>query len=337
MRNLVMRALVALLISSIVPAWADEGPSGLSGGELGPPPPVAEQPAVQPQAMVETITTVSATVVMRGQRIDVQRAAILRELSPNEKAAIGAYMAAHGGDGSCQNQRALRNALEFLTRIDQSHFPLSRSAREYLADYQVFTQVLNRVDWYVNLPSRQMTVALHLPLFQPGQPVVTSPLVLTPGTPAPGPQLQQVTVDLIELKERRKTVCRTIVVAAPCAPVALLKSGLAPSSLPRIERLPGMAITASVGWLFGVKAPSATSSSSSSSTSTSTSNGGTVICPVGPPPPPHFPPPPSGAHGPLDPGSGPVVHPNPDPGHGQNHGEVVLPQPPTSGPNGPGG
>lgn len=94
------------------------------------------------------------TVAIPGSRETVQRVPQLRSLTAGELAAINAYMAKHGGTGQCQNQRALRNSLEFLTAIDQSHFPLTREPKDYLADYQIFTQLFNRVDWYVNLPDQ---------------------------------------------------------------------------------------------------------------------------------------------------------------------------------------
>jgi hypothetical protein len=113
----------------------------------------------------------------------------LRQLADWETSAIEQYMAKYGASMSSENRTALRNALYFLVAIDQSHIPLGRTPAGYFSDYQVFTQLLNRVDWYVNVPNQKFPPfypsggqAPYQPLqlellpqvcYQPGNPCLT--------------------------------------------------------------------------------------------------------------------------------------------------------------------
>lgn len=89
---------------------------------------------------------------MESHQVEVQKVADLRDLMAEEVRAIDTEMAKYGSNMSEKNRQALRAAMEFLVRIDQSHLPLTRRPADYLADYQTFTQMLNRVKWYVNMP-----------------------------------------------------------------------------------------------------------------------------------------------------------------------------------------
>lgn len=102
-------------------------------------------------------------------KVTVQRVAQPRQLSAAETASIDAYMVAHR-TMSAQNARSLRAALLFLTAMNQSHFPLTRTPAQYLADYQTFTQMYNRTDWYVNIPEER-----KLPPFEAGTPIALLP------------------------------------------------------------------------------------------------------------------------------------------------------------------
>lgn len=95
--------------------------------------------------------------------VPVQKVAQLRQLTWSQQKQINDYLDAREvWLRKAGNYEATRAALEFLTRIDQSHFPLTRRPADYLADYQNFTQMLNRVDWYVTMQG--------LPLLPPVEP-----------------------------------------------------------------------------------------------------------------------------------------------------------------------
>ncbi len=168
------------------------------------------------QVAVCNVTANSVTVVLRGERVDVQRDAILRSLSDSERCAIDRYMVVHGGDGECQNQRALRNAIEFLTRINQSHFPLSRSPREYLADYQVFTQMLGKIDWFVRLPDRRVTV--ELPPVHPTERIVYKPVEV----PAVNVTVEKPPDIVVTIPNPQLAVSVTVQLPPPAAPIGFV-------------------------------------------------------------------------------------------------------------------
>jgi hypothetical protein len=101
-------------------------------------------------------------------KVPVQRVAQLRSLEWWEIAAIDKYMCDHPKLGA-----SFRAYPEFLIRIDQSHVEkvydmqgrlvggrLNRTPHDYAADYQTFTQLYNRTDWYVNIPSQKTTLCL---------------------------------------------------------------------------------------------------------------------------------------------------------------------------------
>lgn len=95
-------------------------------------------------------------------RVSVQRVAQLRRLTVSECRAIDQYLYKYW-QISAHNRQSLRAALEFLVAIDQSHVPLTRKPAQYFADYQTFTQLYNRTDWYANVPQ------YRLPAFTPSQ------------------------------------------------------------------------------------------------------------------------------------------------------------------------
>ena len=160
--------------------------------------------------------TPASTVVIPGGRETVQRVPQLRPLTAAEKAAIQTYLEKHGGTGECQNQRALRAALEFLTGIDQSHFPLSRQPAQYLADYQTFTQMFNRVDCYVNVPDRliQLPLPPALPEFVPAGPAAPIVGIRLEAIPPPSCSASAIAIAV------------AIIEAPPAVPLAFPKSGL---------------------------------------------------------------------------------------------------------------
>lgn len=171
----------------------------------------------------DNVQTTPATTPATTNRVTVQKVAQLRTLTAAEKAAIDAYMALHGGDGTSGNQRALRGSLEFLVAIDQSHLPLGRAPSAYLADYQTFIQLFNRVDWYVNLPA-----PAPLPEFTPAGPAppVTG-IQLTAVAPAariqPVPPVAiPVPVSAPPVLVINQAVCPSL----PIVPLAFPKAGL---------------------------------------------------------------------------------------------------------------
>lgn len=144
--NLAILILVALLLVGGV-ASAVEIQTPLSG--TVPASPAIKQPVVHQNAAM--------------QRVTVQRVAQLRTLDWWEIDGIDRYMREHKDVGP-----AFRNWVEFDIKIDQSHVAkvydksgkliggkLNRSPNDYTADYQIFTQMLNRVDWYVNIPKQE--------------------------------------------------------------------------------------------------------------------------------------------------------------------------------------
>lgn len=102
--------------------------------------------------VIVALLAVGFVIAQQEVVVPVQRVAQLRQLSAGEVAQINSYLAARPGLRKSGNYEATREALIFLTQIDQSHFPLTREPKDYLADYQNFTQLLNRVNWYVRVP-----------------------------------------------------------------------------------------------------------------------------------------------------------------------------------------
>lgn len=133
---------------------------------------------------------------------------------------------------------------------------------------------------------------------------------------------------------------------APSAPIGFVpvQSCGQINAMPRQPSIERTLVSVSVAF---VPVPRVNVSQTQSQGQSQSQTGGTVnntninvnnvnpTCPPLPVHPPQPPPLPPGAHGPLTPGSGIVVHPNPDPSHGQNHGDWVPPQPPPSAAGGP--
>ncbi len=152
-------------------------------------------------------------------KVPVQHVPKLRTLTGDEEKAIQIYLDAHPDLGS--ERQVTDNAIRFLTALGQSHFPLTRKPYEYAVDYQIFTQGLGQVDWYVNLPG-----ARDWPEFTPvgpAPPIV--PLGLTP-LGCPGPDLVPVVVGdtppaltvharaSLELKDARRPCINMLVTVA---------------------------------------------------------------------------------------------------------------------------
>lgn len=104
-------------------------------------------------------------------KVTVQRVAQLRVLEWWEEDAFPRFRRVYPtASGSAERAH-------FLVQIDQSHVQkiydkcgrliggkLNRKPADYDADYQTFTQLYNRTDWYVNVPRQE------LPPFQAGAP-----------------------------------------------------------------------------------------------------------------------------------------------------------------------
>jgi hypothetical protein len=136
-----MRVLMVLLVCAAV--WA-QVPDGMN----------PEQ--VTPTASVTTTQVVET-------RPHVQ----LRPLTAQEEADVRAYMQKYmpGIVKSGDDPRAVESAIRFLLGIDQSHdTPLTRRPKEYEADWQTATQLLNRTRW---LGSVDVPQPRPLPPFTP--------------------------------------------------------------------------------------------------------------------------------------------------------------------------
>jgi len=139
----------------------------------------------QPPEGAEIAPTFSAVVSpFATVKVPVEKVAILRPLSEFEKNSISYYL------DECkwlkgENLAATRAALEFLTEINQSHFPLTRTPAEYMADYQIFTQLYGQTDWYVKAPAEREW-PVYLP--EPPTPICFDELSPTEICPAPLPE-----------------------------------------------------------------------------------------------------------------------------------------------------
>lgn len=145
---------------------------------------VAAALAVAETIEVEPMQAVNPPVgsMTRTTKVEVQRQQQLRTLTAGEERAIAAYMAAYGPRMDAENRKALEASLRFLVAIDQSHVPLTRRPNDYLADYQIVTQMMNRVDWYVNVPVAE---SFRLPALGESVVVPTAPVKLAPLAPVP--------------------------------------------------------------------------------------------------------------------------------------------------------
>ena len=134
-------------------------------------------------AQGEPVQVPMAAQMDQGTRVPVQKVLRIRPFVPAEDAAVGTYLQQHKAGLSSQNYTALDNALRLLIGVDQTHIPLTRTPAQYMADYQTFTQLLGRTDWYVSLPSqpvpqiteRTVTVERQVPVMVPITQVVTIP------------------------------------------------------------------------------------------------------------------------------------------------------------------
>lgn len=88
-------------------------------------------------------------------KVPVQKVARPRPLTASEYEAVDDYLRRYAPKMSEVNVRSLRAGLPFLVGIDQSHVPLTRKPAEYLADYQTYTQLLERTEMYVWVPRQE--------------------------------------------------------------------------------------------------------------------------------------------------------------------------------------
>jgi len=122
-------------------------------------------------------------------RLPVQKVLQIRPLTAAEDAAVAAYIQQYKAGLTSQNYVALGNALRLLIGVDQTHVPLTRTPAQYMADYQTFTQLLGRTDWYVNLPIQQPPAPqiVERPVVQ----TITVPQIITVPVPIPARQFIQ--------------------------------------------------------------------------------------------------------------------------------------------------
>ena len=256
MKQYLEGALIALLVSS-APVWANPGLDG--------------QPL---PTMLATTGSDFIEVVIPSKRIPVSEVFKPHALTNEQQAAVDRFLRDHRVTG--ENEKALRNAFPWMLGLGFVHLPLSESLSHYFAVEQIVENSVAKMDKWVTIPECRVSVPRQ-PLPPLPTPVVveTPKLILTPGTPTPGPCLEQVNVDLVDITTCQQqtvttTVCQPATTTTCATPLAFPKSGYTPPALPTARQLPGMTITGTIGLMWGLDAPSASSSSSSNSSSSAT-------------------------------------------------------------------
>jgi len=199
-------------------------------------------------AQGEPVQVPMAAQMDQGTRVPVQKVLRIRPLVPAEDAAVAVYLQQHKAGLSTQNYTALENALRLLIGVDQTHIPLTRIPAQYLADYQTFTQLLGRTEWYVNLSVQQppapqviertttverevpvqvvvpQIVTLPMPVVLPSRQSIQPAGVIATWTPAAPVNIGQVTVgtwqDIVALTViyHQPVVCRATTPGGTCPP-----------------------------------------------------------------------------------------------------------------------
>ena len=85
--------------------------------------------------------------------LTVQKKSRPDPLTNAQGCAVEAYLIKHYDKKDAGNRAALRNALVYLLGIGQSHLPLGRTPKDYLADYQICTQLMEHTDLSVEMPA----------------------------------------------------------------------------------------------------------------------------------------------------------------------------------------
>lgn len=136
----------------------------VAGGAFGQQVPAPDEMA--PVSSYDNQITGPATM-----RVPVQRVAMLRPLTNEDNKAIAVYMRQHNDPKMTANDRlCLHEALKYLIGIDHTHVVNGKvegswSPNHFFSEYQSHTQLLNRVDWYVNLDTPR-----SLPPFMSAEP-----------------------------------------------------------------------------------------------------------------------------------------------------------------------
>lgn len=144
--------LILLLVIAGLPVLAEDAPT-----------------AGVPQQSAQATISSSSTVIPAGWNVEnqiltstqcdwikvpVQRVAQKRALTSYDFAQIECYRA-HWAKKGLSVTPSVRNGLELMLQMDIIHTPifLARTPQEIDLAYQIITQLLTRVDWYVNVPA----------------------------------------------------------------------------------------------------------------------------------------------------------------------------------------